>query len=82
MGNLYSEHLKLDRLIDNDNKIFLGIVSPKFSNPLSTQAIKIGHNGKIFRLEKLLETNTFRKFWGLFFFFLKLPASSSSTSTA
>jgi len=27
MGNLFSEHLKFDRLIDDENQIFIGIVN-------------------------------------------------------
>jgi len=58
MGNLISqEYLKCDRLIDAENVIYIGIVSEKNKNPLSTQAIRIGQDGKLKRLEKFTETN-------------------------
>ena len=57
MGNYFSsENLNFDRIIDEEYQIFIGIVSHKDPNPLSSQAIKIGLNGKIKRLEKFIET--------------------------
>ena len=64
MGNYISafnidnnEYLKQDRLIDGENKIFIGVVSPKsYTNPYSSQAIRIGDEGKLHRLEKFIET--------------------------
>lgn len=65
MGNLSSsfnnfdnyECLNQDRLIDGENKIFIGIVSPKpDTNPYSSQAIRIGDEGQLHRLEKIIET--------------------------
>lgn len=51
------EYLKQDRLIDGENKIFIGVVSPKPpTNPYSSQAIRIGDFGKLYRLEKFIET--------------------------
>jgi len=50
------EYFKSERLIDAESKIYIGIVSP-LSNPLSGQAIRIGHNGKLKRLEKFIETS-------------------------
>ena len=43
--NIYenNEYLKQDRLIDGENKIYIGVVSPKpYTNPYSSQAIRIG----------------------------------------
>lgn len=64
MGNYSSafnisnnEYLKQDRLIDGENKIYIGVVSHKlYSNPYSSQAIRIGDFGKLYRLEKFIET--------------------------
>lgn len=64
MGNYSSvfnivnnKYLKQDRLIDGENKIFIGIVSTKPpTNPYSSQAIRIGDFGKLYRLEKFIET--------------------------
>jgi hypothetical protein len=51
------EYLKQDWLIDEENKIFIGVVSPKpHTNPYSSQAIRIGDEGKLHRLEKFIET--------------------------
>lgn len=56
--NINYETLKESRLIDNENLIYIGIVSQKpYTNPYSSQAIKIGELGKIKRLEKFIETN-------------------------
>lgn len=54
--NTYDESLKIDRLIDGENQIYIGIVSniPP-TNPYSSQAIRIG-DGKLKRLEKFIET--------------------------
>ena len=49
------ETLKTDRLIDAENNIYIGIVSKKQSNPYSSQAIRIGIDGKLKRLEKFIE---------------------------
>ncbi len=57
MGNFFSrEYLKFDRLIDGENKISIGIVSKNQENSISGQAIQVGSNGKIKRLEKFTET--------------------------
>ena len=51
------DNLKQDRLIDGENKIYIGIVSQKpHTNPYSSQAIRIGDEGKLHRLEKIIET--------------------------
>lgn len=51
------EYLKQDRLIDGENKIYIGVVSPRpRTNPYSSQAIRIGDEGKLRRLEKFIET--------------------------
>ena len=56
MGNLFSiETFISDRIIDKEYNIFIGIVKGNKTNPLSTQAIKIGLNGTIKRLEKMIE---------------------------
>ena len=52
------ETLKCDRLIDAESQVYIGIVSKKNNNPLSHQAIRIGSNGKLKRLEKFVETST------------------------
>lgn len=65
MGNYSSafnipnnESLKQERLIDEENKIYIGIVSPKpHTNPYSSQAIRIGDFGKLYRLQKFIETS-------------------------
>lgn len=49
------ETLKTDRLIDAENNIYIGIVSKNQSNPYSSQAIRIGIDGKLKRLEKFIE---------------------------
>lgn len=54
MNLLLKESLKFDRLIDNE--IYIGIVSQKGSNPLSTQAIRLCNNCNLKRLEKCIET--------------------------
>lgn len=57
MGNFFSrEYLTFDRVLDGENKIFIGIVSKIEPNPMSGQAIQIGSNGKLKRLEKFTET--------------------------
>jgi hypothetical protein len=48
--------LKIERLIDSENEIIIGIVSSTHQqNPYSSQAIRIGLNGKIKQLEKFIE---------------------------
>jgi hypothetical protein len=51
------EFLKSERLIDGVNEIYIGVIEKNNSNPYSSQAIKIGLDGKIKRLEKFIETN-------------------------
>ena len=54
--NLYQEQLKSERLIDNDLKIYIGLVYQTDDlNPYSAQAIKIGTNN-VKRLETFIET--------------------------
>lgn len=58
--NIYAndEYLKQDRLIDGENKIYIGVVSPKsYTGPYSSQAIRIGDFGKLYRLKKFIETH-------------------------
>lgn len=53
MGQIFSsqEFLKAYRIIDNENDgIFVGVISPKPENKLSGQAIRFG-NSKLYRLE-------------------------------
>lgn len=53
----YDECLKYDRLIDGENKIYIGIVAKKpLHNLYSSQAIRIGEYGKLKRLENFIET--------------------------
>jgi len=63
MGNnirilMYDENdfLKCERIIDSDYNIYIGIVNKQLNNPLSTQAIKIGNDGKIKRLKKYIQS--------------------------
>lgn len=53
-GN-FGETLKIDRLIDAEHNIYIGIVGKKQSNPYSSQAIRIGLDGKLRRLERFIE---------------------------
>lgn len=64
MGNNFGrqEFLKFDRVIDGESQIFIGIVSKKEPNPYSTQAIRIGLNGELKRLESFEQTDNFLKF--------------------
>ncbi len=61
MGQFFSnstdEHLKFYRTLDGINSINIGIISPIVTNPLSAQAIRIGNNGKIKRLQRFVETD-------------------------
>jgi hypothetical protein len=78
MGNFFSnEYLNFDRIIDDDNQIIIGIISPRDSNPLSTQGIKIGLNSNIYRLEKFIETNNSLTFEYEFGIILTLSRRSS-----
>lgn len=61
MGNYYPIFVRYnefsqERLIDGENKIYIGIIAPK-TNPHSSQAIKIGEYGVIKRLENFIETS-------------------------
>lgn len=51
----WGETLKKDRLIDGENGVYIGIVSKSKLNPYSSQAIRIGVDGKLKRLEKFIE---------------------------
>ncbi len=56
MGNLLGmEYFQMDRLIDGENQITIGVLSKNSSNPYSSQGIKIGSYSKIRRLEKFIE---------------------------
>ena len=61
-NNIFGESLKLDRMIDGESQIVIGIVSKKEPNPYSTQAIRIGLDGKLKRLESFEQTDNFLKF--------------------
>lgn len=62
MGNIQGfifnqEYMVIERLIDGENQVTIGIVHQKDAqNPLSGQAIKVGLDGKLKRLEKFIET--------------------------
>ena len=64
MGNSLDreEFIKLERIIDVESQTIIGLVSEKKPNPYSTQAIRIGLNGYIRRLESFEETNNYLKF--------------------
>ena len=64
MGNLIFgyETLKFDRMIDGESQITIGIVSRKEPNPYPTQAIRIGLDGKLKRLESFEQADNFLKF--------------------
>ena len=64
MGNnlVSQETLKFDRVIDGELQVFIGIVSKKNTNPYSSQAIRIGLNGELKRLESFEQTNNCLKF--------------------
>jgi hypothetical protein len=64
MGNsIFSQEcLQQDRLIDGENEIFIGIVGTQKINPFSSQAIRIGHNGKLRKLENFIETQNCLRF--------------------
>ena len=52
------EYMKTDRLIDGENQVTIGFVHQKDpQNPLSSQAIRVGLDGKLKRLEKFIETS-------------------------
>ncbi len=56
MGNLLgTEYFQMDRIIDGENQIIIGVLSKNSSNPYSSQGIKFGSNGYIKRLEKFIE---------------------------
>lgn len=61
-NNIVGESLKFDRMIDGESQIVVGIVSKKEPNPYSSQAIRIGLNGKLKRLESFEQTDNFLKF--------------------
>jgi hypothetical protein len=48
--------LKIERIIDSDFNIYIGIVATQPNNPLSAQAIRIGNDGKIKRLKKYIQS--------------------------
>ena len=52
---LSREYLKFDRVIDGENQIIIGIISKKEPNPFSSQAIQIGRNGNLKRLENFIQ---------------------------
>lgn len=64
MGNFIfgQEFLNFDRMIDGESQIVVGIVSKKEPNPYSSQAIRIGLDGKLKRLESFEQTDNFLKF--------------------
>lgn len=51
-----NDSLKCKRIIDSNYNIYIGIVNKQLNNPLSTQAIKIGNDGKIKRLKKYIQS--------------------------
>ena len=63
-NNVFSqEFLKFDRMIDGESKIVIGIVAKKKDpNPYSSQAIRIGLDGKLKRLESFEQTDNCLKF--------------------
>jgi hypothetical protein len=64
MGNSIfgQEFLQFDRMIDGESQIAIGIVSKKEPNPYSSQAIRIGLDGKLKRLETFEQTDNYLKF--------------------
>jgi hypothetical protein len=62
-NNIFSqEYLKFDRMIDGESQIVIGIVAKKDPNPYSSQAIRIGLDGKLKRLETFEQTENCLKF--------------------
>jgi hypothetical protein len=56
MGNLLGiEYFQMERIIDGEHQIMIGILAKNSPNPYSSQGIRIGSNGKIKRLEKFIE---------------------------
>lgn len=64
MGNFFSYqgYFVASRVIDGINQVHVGVIAPIDSNPYSSQAIKIGLDGKIRRLENFIETSNCLKF--------------------
>jgi hypothetical protein len=64
MGNFIyrEESIILERIIDTESLIIIGLVSEKQPNPYSAQAIRIGWDGKVKRLESFEETDNYLKF--------------------
>ena len=50
------EFLKFDRVIDGESQIYIGIVNKQI-NPYSSQAIRIGYDGELKRLESFEQTD-------------------------
>ena len=62
IGITRQEFLKFDRVIDGESQIFIGIVNKKNQNPYSSQAIRIGYDGELKRLESFEQTDNCLKF--------------------